>query len=87
MKRIEHRNEKWKFPFIEYYSSTDTEKTILYNDIKYKSMKVNAIGTILEYLQEERTFISATLIRFEELGLNSNEAYEIYLELMKGVYI
>lgn len=76
-----------KFPFIEYYSSTDTEKTLLQNSIKYKSMKVNAIGTISEYLQEERTYISATLIRFEELGLNSNEAYEIYLELMKGVYI
>ena len=77
-----------KFPFIEVYSSTDEEKLILQNSIKYRSMKVNAIGTIQDYLQEnERTFISGSLIRLENLGLDSQEAFEIYNELMKGVYI
>lgn len=76
-----------KYPFIEYYSATDKEKTILQNSITYKSMTINAIGTIADYLQNILTYISGNLIRLEELELNSNEAFEIYNEIVKGVYI
>lgn len=76
-----------KFPFIEMYSCTDEEINILKNKIHYNSMTVNAIGSIQEYLQPEKTFISGTLIRLEDSGLPNNELYEIYDELKKGVYI
>ena len=76
-----------KFPFIEMYSCTDEEVNILKNKIRYNSMTVNAIGSIQEYLQPEKTFISGTLIRLEDSGLPNNELYEIYDELKKGVYI
>lgn len=76
-----------KYPFIEYYSATDKEKSILQNSITFKSMTINAIGTIADYLQNILTYISGNLIRLEELDLNSNEAFEIYNEIVKGVYI
>lgn len=78
-------NKLW--PFIEEYSATDEEANILNNKILYNSMRVNAIGSISEYLQDTRTFISASLIRLEELNVPTHEANEIYDEIMKGVYI
>lgn len=76
-----------KFPFIEMYSCTDEEVNILKNKIHYNSMTVNAVGTIQEYQQSGRTFISGTLIRLEGTGLANNELFELYDELKKGVYI
>lgn len=76
-----------KYPFIEVYSATDLEKNILVNKITYNSMVVNAIGTISEYLQSTKTFISGSLIRLEDLNMQMHEASEIYDEIMKGVYI
>jgi len=76
-----------KFPFLEKYVATDKEIEILKNKILYTSMNINAIGTIQEYQQAERTFIQGALIRLEDTGLASHEVYEIYNELMKGVYI
>lgn len=80
------------FPFIEYYTCTDTEKEILLNKITYMSMNVNNITTIQNcksnYTEDtDRHFYSGNLIRLEELGLCSNEAFEIYNEIAKGVYI
>lgn len=76
-----------KFPFIEKYVATEEEINILINKITYTSMNINAIGTIIQYQQAERTFIQGALIRLENTGLASHEVYEIYNELMKGVYI
>lgn len=76
-----------KFPFIERYSCTDTERQMLINKIKYNSMKVNNIGTIAEYIQTEKTYISGSLIRLEGLDCQMHEAQEIYDEIMKGVFI
>ena len=76
-----------RFPFIEIYSCTDKEKDILINKITFNSMTVNAIGSIQEYLQTEKTYISASLIRLEDLDMPTHEANEIYDEILKGVYI
>lgn len=38
-------------------------------------------------MQNDKTFISGDLIRLEELDTCSNEAFEIYNEIKKGVYI
>lgn len=80
-----HNNKIW--PFLEVYSCTDTEANILIDKIKYTSMNVNAIGTIGQYLQNDKTFISASIIRLEDLHAQTREANVIYDELMKGVYI
>ena len=78
-------NKLW--PFLEYYTATDDEINILNNKILYNSMNVNAVGTISEYKQDNKTFIQGDLIRLENTGLSSNEIYEIYDEIKKGVYI
>lgn len=75
------------FPFIEVYECTDKEITLFRNFLTYQSMTINAIGTINEYLQQDKTFIQGQLIRLEGTGLTSHEIDEIYQELNKGVYI
>ena len=78
-----------KFPVLEYYTCTDEEIGILKNKLMFNSMNVNAIGTIQDYQQVERTFISGDLLRFDNSNprLSSNEIYEIYKEIKQGVYI
>lgn len=78
-------NKLW--PFVEYYSATDEEANILINKITFNSMTIDAVGTIVEYKTQTKSFISGTLIRLENTGLSNNEIYEIYDELKKGVYI
>ena len=75
------------YPFIEVYSCTPEEKDMLMNYIKYQSMTVNAIGSINGYKQSNLTFIKGQIIRLEDLDLDSHEAFEIYDEIRKGVYI
>lgn len=75
------------YPFIEVYSCTPEEKNMLMNYIKYQSMTVNAIGSINGYKQSTLTFIKGQIIRLEDLDLDSHEAFEIYDEIRKGVYI
>lgn len=75
------------YPFIEVYTCTPEEKDILMNYIKYQSMTVNAIGSINGYKQSTLTFIKGQIIRLEDLDLDSHEAFEIYDEIRKGVYI
>jgi len=82
---LTNNNKIW--PFIEVYSSTDEEGLILYNKIKYNSMNVNSIGKIEDYIQTTKTFISASIIRLEEISAQTNIANEIYDEILKGVYI
>lgn len=82
---LTYNNKIW--PFVEIYSCTDTESNILLDKIKYTSMNVNAIGYISNYLQSDKTFISASIIRLEDLGAQTHEANVIYDELVKGVYI
>lgn len=79
------------FPFIEYYSCTDEEKEALVNKIIYSGMTLNVIGTIANfktnYGSNDKHFYRGELIRLEAINLPSHEAYEIYQEMEKGVYI
>lgn len=74
------------YPFIEYYTCTDEEKDALINKLKYDGMTIMKIGTISQYLHQDKTFIKGTLIRIN-LNKDSNYINNIYNELMKGVYI
>lgn len=76
-----------KFPFIEVYSATNEEINLFINFLTFRSMKINAIGKIFDYLDSTKTFIKGTLIRLEDFDLCSHEAFEIYKEIEEGVYI
>ena len=75
------------FPVLEFYSCTDEEKSLFSNYLTYKSMNINAIGSISDYQQDNRTFIQGTFIRLENIDLTGNELFEIFNEMKKGVYI
>ena len=76
------------FPFIEIYEATDEEVKLLQNYLKYRSMNVNTIDYVTNYLQtDEYTFVQATPIRLEDTDLTAVELTEIFEEFKKGVYI
>nr|DAF39752.1 MAG TPA: protein of unknown function (DUF3482) [Herelleviridae sp.] len=75
------------FPYVEYYTATDTEVTALENKIKYEGYTLNVIGTINDYLNDfETTFIKGQLIQLPGLKNDSHTAIELYNEIRKGVY-
>jgi hypothetical protein len=77
------------FPFLEYYTCTDTEKEIYRKRIKYEAMTVNAIGTLEEYIDETNNynFFSATPILLDDIADDYHLATAIADELQKGVYL
>jgi outer membrane lipoprotein SlyB len=75
------------FPFLEYYTCTDEEKTALENKIKYNGMTVMRIGTIREFLKSERTYIKGKLIRVENILEDFHYVNELANEFNKGVFI
>lgn len=75
------------FPYLEYFSCTDEEKEALRKKIDFSSMSVGVIGTISDYLAPQPTYISAQLIRLEELGEDYHLISAIAGELHKGIYI
>lgn len=75
------------FPFVEYYTCTDTEKNALRDKIKYNGMTVGTIGTIEDYLLEDYTYIKGRLIRLEGVEDDFHVINIIADEINKGVFI
>lgn len=75
------------FPFVEYYTATDTEKQALRDKITYNGMTVMVIGTIENFKQLEPTYIKARLIRLDTINADFHEASTLAEELNKGVFI
>ena len=86
-------NKIW--PFIEYYSCTDTEKLALANKVAYNGMTVMRIGKMSEFIGnmweyntiKSKGYIKGKLIRFNEQGEDFHVVNSIADELFKGVYI
>lgn len=80
-----------KFPFLEKYTATEEEISILANKITYNSFTIDSIKTIQDHINSRplgtKKFVSGILIRLEGTGLANNELFEIYDELKKGVYV
>ena len=76
-----------KFPFLEYYSCTDEEKQAFREKLKYNGMTVMRIDTIGKYLQLEKSYIKARIIRIEDLTDEFHLLNEIAAEMAKGVFI
>lgn len=74
------------WPFIEYYTCTEDERTALKDKIKYNGMTIMKIGYIKDYLLGRDNFYKGQLIRLN-IKVDSHMAYEIYNELNKGVYL
>lgn len=74
------------WPFIEYYTCTDTERNALKDKMKYNGMTIMKIGKLTDYLLGEDNFYKGQLIRLN-IKVDSHMAYEIYNELNKGVYL
>lgn len=81
-------NNKY-FPYIEYYTCTETEKQALRNKIKYNGMTVMVIGHLEDYLNpSDITFVKGKIIRLpDELNEDYHVAQAIVSEIQEGVYI
>lgn len=75
------------FPVLEFYTCTDTEKQAVRNKIKYNGMTIGRIGTLLEFIQSEPTYMKARLIRIEDIADDFHIINTIAGELSKGVFI
>ena len=74
------------WPFIEYYTCTEAERSALKDKMKYNGMTIMKIGKLTDYLSGEDKFYKGQLIRLN-INVDSHMAYEIYNELNKGVYL
>ena len=74
------------WPFVEYYTCTEKEREALKDKIKYNGMTIMKIGKLIDYTLGEDNFYKGQLIRLN-LNVDSHMAYEIYNELVKGVYL
>ena len=74
------------WPFIEYYTCTETERNALADKMKYNGMTIMKIGKLNDYKLGEDNFYKGQLIRLN-IKVDSHMAYEIYNELNKGVYL
>lgn len=75
------------FPFIEYYSCTDEEKAALEKKIQYDGMTVGRIGSLTEYMSDEKHYFKGQLIRAVGINEDSHFVDALFQEIAKGVYI
>ena len=77
------------FPFLEYYTCTDTEKEALENKLKYESMTVMRIGLFGDFwrIDSELRYFKGELIRNDEIAEDNHVFEAIYTEIAKGVYM
>lgn len=88
LSKVSSLSANYKFyPFVEYYTCTDEEKTLFENYLKYKGMTVNNISTISNYLQSDYSYIQGKLIRQEYTDMDYHELLEVARRLSEGVYI
>lgn len=83
------------FPILEYYTCTDEEKNIVANSISNMGMTVNAVGSPINYINNnwsynginDKGFFKASLLRIEDLNEDYHLLKSIAEELALGVYI
>lgn len=81
-------NNNKKFPFVEYYTCTDVEKTAFKNKLKYDGMTVGVIDELENWVSgEAQYYFKGRLIRSEGFSQDAHLVEEINNELYKGVYL
>lgn len=85
--KVGAQNKDYKvWPFVEYYTCTDTEKEALLNKIRWNGYTIERIGTFAEFIPDTDTFIQGKIIRLDEIEAGSNITDVINIELQTGVY-
>ena len=74
-------------PFIEFYSCTDTEKQALQDKLTYDGYTIMRIGSIANYLQQDKSYIKGRIIRMEGISDDFHMLKAIADEIYKGVFI
>lgn len=82
------------FPVLEFYTCTDKEKQAILNKLAWNGMSVGIIDKIQNYINnswsyediEDKGYIKARLIRFEDAEEDFHNVNAIADELFKGVY-
>lgn len=95
LSKVSAYNENNKiFPFIEYYTCTDEEKTALKSKIAYNGASIGRIGTIREYIYqslfENKTgfwYIKGKMIRLNNFGGDYQQLNVVGAEMLKGIFI
>ena len=77
------------FPFLEFYTATDTEKEALRQKIRYEGMKLGVVGTIRNYGNgpKPHTYFRGTLIRLENYNADYHFIQALTNELMMGIFV
>ena len=75
------------FPVYENYSASDKEIESFQKYTKYRAHTVGRIDNIANFIWPTWEYVEASIIQFEGLAEDSQVAYEINNELMKGVYL
>ena len=75
------------WPFIEYYTCTESERKALKDKIKYNGMTIMKVGQLSSYPLGEDNFYKGQVIRLPDSKIDGHMAFEIYNELNKGVYL
>ena len=75
------------WPFIEYYTCTESERNALKDKIKYNGMTIMKVGQLSSYPLGEDNFYKGQVIRLPDSRIDGHMAFEIYNELNKGVYL
>lgn len=81
-----NKNNKY-FPYVEYYTCTDVEKTALENKMKYRGMTIGVIGKLSDYIAPtDYTYVQGTIIDIDIKG-DSHIADQLDTELRGGFRI
>ena len=77
------------WPFVEYYTCTNEEKSALENKLKYESMTVMRIANFGDFwrVDSELRYFKGELIRNERIAEDNHIFEAIYGEILKGVYM
>lgn len=77
-----------KFPVLEYYTCTETEKLNFKSFLYYNSYSINRFGKLVDYISEEQdyTYIEADFLRVENLTIDPHELGYLIECLQSGWY-
>lgn len=86
--KVGSQNKDYKiWPFVEYYTCTDTEKVALESKLRWNGYSIERVGSIGNFLKtDEDTFIQGKIIRLEAINAGNNITNVINVELQTGVY-
>ena len=86
--KIGSQNADYKiWPFVEYYTCTETERNALRDKLAFNGYTIERINNISYFLKPSgNTFVQGKIIRIGDLGEDSHVASFINTELEIGVY-